>query len=382
MIYDFIVLKSGLPLISINLHPKSKICKDDKKFTLVSGFFQAITSFADSIESLGQVNELQMTDILFTFKRNIVGENEDILFILSSDKESSKSLRKLIIEEATSTFLHMFKIILNKKWNGDITPFKQFDKIFKDIVKSIRQVKKDEEKNTVIMHFNHNSNGSQNVVTQKISQPLLDSISAPIIQKKDQPVTSISKRFQRYQTLQQFQKNNQMSNINLDKNPITRKTLSIQSLIKNKLGNNHLSQINSINIQPNPENYIEHQENYFSNENINNNSINREKFLNSRDYMSLIKPKKQIFQQKSAQEPITLEHIHRTSVYDLIPTKIKITAGIFRNELKESWMKLLIVAIDNKKSVRELANILNSTPMNILHASQILVKKNLISFTR
>ncbi len=118
MIYDFFILKNGIPLFLINLEPKFSVSTDDIKVTLVSGFFQAIASFADTMENLGQVDEIQMTDILFSFQRMVLENQEgDLLFVLSTDGRTPKHIRKIIIEETSSRFLHIFNDRVISKWD-------------------------------------------------------------------------------------------------------------------------------------------------------------------------------------------------------------------------------------------------------------------------
>lgn len=71
MICNFFVLRNGLPILNISLDPKYRLAENNNEFTLISGFFQAINSFADSVGNLGQIDEVQMTDLLFTFQRKI-----------------------------------------------------------------------------------------------------------------------------------------------------------------------------------------------------------------------------------------------------------------------------------------------------------------------
>ncbi|MHA1612120.1 MAG: hypothetical protein ACTSYU_08730, partial [Promethearchaeota archaeon] len=219
MISSFIILRNGLPItnVSIDGTKKFKLTEDADTFTLVSGFFQAINSFADSVENLGQIDEVQMTDLLFTFQRkSIAGKNKELLFILTTEGATNKTLRKIIIEEASSTFLYMFEKNLKKDWNGDIKPYRKFEKVFKEIIENILENHPyDEEESDEEVEVNATAKEEIPNLIYKMPEVTtsipINSYNMPnshgrdYLEPKYYPSSKISKRFQDYQTLQQSQ---------------------------------------------------------------------------------------------------------------------------------------------------------------------------------
>ncbi len=74
-------------------------------------------------------------------------------------------------------------------------------------------------------------------------------------------------------------------------------------------------------------------------------------------------------------------HYH-PSAYDLIPVKNPMTAGTFRYKIANNHAKMLIVAIDGQKSIRHLANMLNSHPQDIFGQCQDFQNQGFISFKK
>ena len=185
MIFDFIVLRNGLPVFIENFDPKLSLSVDKHKFTLISGFFSAISTFADSVDKLGQVEEVKMTDYFFTFKRINIDKAE-VLFILSSDKNLPKNIRKIIIEESSSKFLSLFEKEMIANWGGKVEPFLKFKDVLSDILENIlKEVTYEEKSNRVIPP-------SMDIKLEE-NKELLD---------KTRLITS---RFDRYKTLRHYQ---------------------------------------------------------------------------------------------------------------------------------------------------------------------------------
>ena len=132
---SFFALRDGLPLLKINLDSQEIISDNKKQFTLLSGFFQAITSFTDSVDKLGEIDEVQMTDQIFSFWRKKY-KHSVILFIICSGENTGKPFRKAMLEESSATFLHMYQEELQEKWTGETNQFQAFEQVFRDIVKA------------------------------------------------------------------------------------------------------------------------------------------------------------------------------------------------------------------------------------------------------
>jgi hypothetical protein len=359
MIFDFIVLRNGLPVFIENFDPKLSLSVDKHKFTLISGFFSAISTFADSVDKLGQVEEVKMTDYFFTFKRIII-EKAEVLFILSSDKNLPKNIRRIIIEESSSKFLSLFEKEMIANWGGKVEPFLKFKDVLSNILENIlKEVTYEEKGNRVIpppMDLNIEEN-----------QELLDKTRL------------ITKRFNRYKTLRHYQHKYEIMSSPYVKNVVNPPD-DLPWASPKAWTTIATTPTNNFNLQSSQN--ISNYENNFrpSHRNLSyRNSVIRPTI----NYSSYINPKMQsegMFTRDSLN--YTENHIH-TSVYDIIPSKFAITAGDFRTKFKDNfWSKVLFVAIDGHKTVNELAKEMDSKPIEILQACQNLVKSNLVQFKR
>ncbi|MHA1899583.1 MAG: hypothetical protein ACTSWX_12055 [Promethearchaeota archaeon] len=363
MIFDFIVLRNGIPVFIENFDPKLSLSVDKHKFTLISGFFSAISSFADSVDKLGQVEEVKMTDYFFTFKRINI-EKAEVLFILSSDRDIPKNIRKIIIEESSSKFLSLFEKEMINNWGGKVEPFLKFKDVLSDILDKILKEDTYEERGNIISPPPMKLNPEEN-------KELLDKTRL------------ITKRFERYKTLRHYQQKYEIMSspyVKQIKNqanelpwasPKAWTTITTSSTCNF----NFPSAQNASNIEYNFRT---------ASAPIQNNLSYRNSIIKPTiNYSSFINPKMQsggMFTKDSLN--YTENHIH-SSVYDIIPSKIAITAGEFRNKFKQNfWSKVLFVAIDGHKSVNELAKELDSKPIDILLACQNMVKSNLVQFKR
>jgi len=359
MIFDFIVLRNGIPVFIENYDPKLSLSVDKNKFTLISGFFSAISTFADSVEKLGQVEEVQMTDYFFTFKRINI-EKAEVLFILSSDRDLPKNIRKIIIEESSSRFLSQFEKEMINNWGGKVEPFLKFKDTLSEILEKILKDITYEEKENKVMPPPMD-------IKLKENKELLD---------KTRLITS---RFERYKTLRHYQHKFEIMSSPYVKqnrnqpNDLPWASPNAWTTISNTPINNfnHQSAENISNFESNfqpPQNNLSYR-----------NSVIKPTI----NYSSYINPKMQsegMFTRDSLN--YTENHIH-TSVYDIIPSKFAITAGEFRTKFKENfWSKVLFVAIDGHKTVNELAKEMDSKPIDILQACQNMVKSNLVQFKR
>ncbi|MHA1673373.1 MAG: hypothetical protein ACTSYI_07075 [Promethearchaeota archaeon] len=398
MISNFIILRNGLPItnISVDGTKKFQLTKDANTFTLVSGFFQAINSFADSVEDLGQIDEVQMTDLLFTFQRKSIAEkNKELLFILTTEGKTNKTLRKIIIEEASSTFLYMFGKNLKKEWNGDIKPYRKFEKVFKEILENILENHPQEEE-TEANHITEddlpalvykmpeittsiplNSYGIQNTQPRDYTEP------------KFNPSSNISKRFQDYQTLQQSQRR-------FSANP----SMNTSGFLRGRNLNNSMEANRSqmqrfggksqipipipIPIRSENQNYDAspyHQSGspYPSNP-FQSNGYNTNSNPNLSPYQNFQSRSAPSFNYPPMEESYSNRKYYRPPVHELIPVKSRLTAGIFRNQIENSWIKVLMVAIDGRKSLNNLADLLQMPLSDVIQACEYLERQHYISF--
>lgn len=358
MIFDFIVLRNGLPVFIENYDPKLSLSVDKHKFTLISGFFSAISTFADSVEKLGQVEEVQMTDYFFTFKRINI-EKAEVLFILSSDKNLPKNIRKIIIEESSSKFLSLFEKEMIDNWGGKVEPFLKFKDVLSDILEKISKEITYEEKETRIMPPPMGIKLEEN-------KELLDKTRL------------ITKRFDRYKTLRHYQHKYEIMSSPYVKNAQYQPD-DLPWASPNAWTTIATPPTNNFNLSS-TQNLSRFESNFRPSHN--NLSYRNSVIRPTVNYSSYINPKMQsgMFTRDSLN--YTENHIH-TSVYDIIPSKFAITAGDFRTKFKDNfWSKVLFVAIDGHKTVNELANEMECKPIEILQACQNMVKSNLVQFKK
>jgi len=359
MIFDFIILRNGLPVFIENFDSKLSLSVDKHKFTLISGFFSAISTFADSVDKLGQVEEVQMTDYYFTFKRINI-EKAEVLFILSSDKNLPKNIRKIIIEESSSRFISQFEKEMISNWGGKVEPFLKFKDVLSNILEKILKEVTYEDKGNKVMPPPMDVKLEEN-------RELLDKTRL------------ITRRFDRYKTLRHYQHKYEIMS-----SPYVKQ-------IENQANNLPWASPKAwttISTPPSNNFNLSSTQNVSNFENSFRPSKNNLSYRNSVikptiNYSSYINPKMQsegMFTKDSLN--YTENNIH-TSVYDIIPSKYAITAGEFRTKFKENfWSKVLFVAIDGHKSVNELAKEMDSKPIDILQACQNMVKSNLVQFKR
>ncbi len=107
-------------------NPKKGITGDQVRFTMLSGFLSAISSFVDSMNKLGQVDEMQMSsEISFFFQRTVM-EASEMLFIVVTNSSIQKQQARWVLETATTKFLDQYLDVL-AEFNGNITQFQSFD---------------------------------------------------------------------------------------------------------------------------------------------------------------------------------------------------------------------------------------------------------------
>jgi len=342
-----------------NFDPKLSLSVDKHKFTLISGFFSAISTFADSVDKLGQVEEVKMTDYFFTFKRINI-EKAEVLFILSSDKNLPKNIRRIIIEESSSKFLSLFEKEMIDNWGGKVEPFLKFKDVLTTILDNIlKEVTYEEKKNRVM-------------------PPPMD-IKIEENKELQDKTRLITSRFDRYKTLRHYQHKFEIMSSPYVKHSTNHSddlpwaSPKAWTTIAN-------TPINNFNL-PSTQNVSHFESSFRPTQNIL--SYKNSVIKPTINYSSYINPKMQsegMFTKDSLN--YTENHIH-TSVYDIIPSKFAITAGDFRTKFKENfWSKVLFVAIDGHKTVNELAKELDSKPIDILQACQNMVKSNLVQFKR
>ena len=88
MISDVLIIKDGLPLLSVNLTNENNLFSQEDNLIMISGFFTALNSFSDSFENLGSISELKLTNnnLKLSFLRE--KDNPNLIFLATfNDKE-------------------------------------------------------------------------------------------------------------------------------------------------------------------------------------------------------------------------------------------------------------------------------------------------------
>ncbi len=96
---------------------------------LVSGFLSALSDFSQEISG-DEIRKLEMRDIQVVYERM---EDRNLIFVLATSKEIPTSVLSEIISETKKTFFESYDDVI-VEWRGDITPYKQFDKLFEKIL--------------------------------------------------------------------------------------------------------------------------------------------------------------------------------------------------------------------------------------------------------
>jgi len=384
MIANFFALRDGLPLLKINIDPEQKLSDNLKQFTLLSGFFQAITSFTDSVDKLGEIDEVQMTDQIFSFWRKKF-KHSVILFIICSGENTGKPFRKAVLEEASATFLHMFEDELRKKWTGETHQFKAFEQVFRDIVKATSEIldmQSDEleeissDETIVIRSSETHSTPPSAGVPKHILHERPAPMPIPITQAPSKTKTPIliSPRFERYQTLQKYQKRiakipPRKSQLNPSYQP-----RQIQSTAREYGFTTQNSDFAPFFAPPVPP-----QSRGFGFASISTQAQISNHFSSPISNSSIKGATEALFTDMNQFQG---SHRIHTSAFDLIPSRKRLTAGEFRSNIQDGWQRVLFVAIDGKKSITQLAHYLEKTPQDILEICQKFTTQKLVGFKR
>ena len=134
MIHDFLIIKDGLPLLFKNFSIAKNIFSEADSLLMVSGFFSALNSFADSFEDLGTISELKLSnnDLKLSFLKDSSIPN--LIYIATYD-EKSKPINVLrILRKLSRTFILKFSIDAILNWKGNTNAFKSFENILETFV--------------------------------------------------------------------------------------------------------------------------------------------------------------------------------------------------------------------------------------------------------
>ena len=366
MIYDFIILRTGLPIYSINFDPEHGLSHDEKKFTLISGFFSAISSFVDSVEHLGYVDEIQMSsDTFFCFKKQAIKEG-DILFILCCNYETPKLLRKRIIEKTSLSFMQTYQNVVNGEWDGSVNQFRLFDdKIFDLIENAYQEV--EEERKTLRLTPDEIAEFYALLEEQQTQIIRANQVDEMAFQSANSLNTRsvedrISSRFQRYQTLRNIQ--NHYQSLASPYSKVINPSLPQLPWERADAWDSHglYEQENGTQISPSSQSdqsrsHIEAQlRSYHENRGDSQYDGNFGTFRGS--------------------------SLFHNQVFEMVPKKSPITVGMFREHLRDEVSKIMFVTIDGHKTIRNIADQLAIEPNAVLDICQSLASKGMIDFSR
>ncbi len=134
MIHDFLIIKDGLPLLFKNFSIAKNIFSEADSLLMVSGFFSALNSFADSFEDLGTISELKLSnnDLKLSFLKDSSIPN--LIYIATYDEKSKPVNVLRILRKLSRTFLLKFSIDAILNWKGNTNAFKYFENILEAFV--------------------------------------------------------------------------------------------------------------------------------------------------------------------------------------------------------------------------------------------------------
>jgi len=126
LIWDlYILLSSGLCLFHKSYHKNRWIDE-----SIISGFLTAFAAFIKSFDSEEEIESVVMRNIKFVYS-----SYKDVLFILCADKNEKDDMLKEKLRQIKNTFIDMFSKKL-ENWNGDISVFRNFERIADDILRT------------------------------------------------------------------------------------------------------------------------------------------------------------------------------------------------------------------------------------------------------
>ena len=134
MIHDFLIIKDGLPLLFKNFSIAKNIFSEADSLLMVSGFFSALNSFADSFEDLGTISELKLSnnDLKLSFLKDSSIPN--LIYIATYDEKSKPVNVLRILRKLSRTFILKFRIDAILNWKGNTNAFKSFENILEAFV--------------------------------------------------------------------------------------------------------------------------------------------------------------------------------------------------------------------------------------------------------
>ena len=135
MLNDLFILKNGLPIFTRNecLYDDNSRASEDQ-ITMISGFLSAINSFANNVDTLGNMKEMKMEDVSFLFFKP--PNDNNLLFVgASKGKDIQGTMVEAMLKKISSAFIRRFPFITENRWDGETEVFKDFENILEKINK-------------------------------------------------------------------------------------------------------------------------------------------------------------------------------------------------------------------------------------------------------
>ncbi len=126
----FIITDAGQLLYSWHWEESAKVRDDD----LISGFLTAINSFA-SIERGEDIKSLQLKETHIIFEKSS-DSVQKLTFVVTTKNEELIELLHSVVHDIMDIFNTTFKELLNREFNGEVTKYKIFHDILKNIIHS------------------------------------------------------------------------------------------------------------------------------------------------------------------------------------------------------------------------------------------------------
>ena len=134
MLNDLFILKNGLPIFTRNecLYDDNSRASEDQ-ITMISGFLSAINSFANNVDTLGNMKEMKMEDVSFLFFKP--PNDNNLLFVgASKGKDIQGVMVEAMLKKISSAFIRRFPFITENRWDGETEVFKDFENILEKII--------------------------------------------------------------------------------------------------------------------------------------------------------------------------------------------------------------------------------------------------------
>ncbi|MFX0056663.1 MAG: hypothetical protein ACFE85_04815 [Candidatus Hodarchaeota archaeon] len=129
-LFEDILIINDTGALLYHWHPK--IEKKEEKADLLSGFLTAIDNFA-KVERGEDIKSLKLRETLIIFEKS--DENiQSLTFVITSKNDELIELLHSFIHDIKDRFTNIFSKELNKKFDGEVTKFQEFDKYIKQIV--------------------------------------------------------------------------------------------------------------------------------------------------------------------------------------------------------------------------------------------------------